>query len=194
VIVLASRSPQRRGILTALGIDHRVVVSRHVEDEVPGLEPGEQALVHARAKAEEVAARSGVPPGGAVLGADTMVVVDGAVFGKPAGAAEAAAMLRALGGRKHEVVTAVHLIGTEVRRDAVDLATVVFRPLSEAMLAWYLGRGEWQGRAGAYAIQGSGGALVARVEGDFTTVVGLPVAALVGLLEDLGIAPWSGPA
>ncbi|HJZ61028.1 MAG TPA: Maf family protein [Miltoncostaeaceae bacterium] len=194
MIVLASRSPQRRGILTALGVPHRVVVSRHAEDDVPGLEPGEQALLHARAKAEEVAARSGVPAGGAVLGADTMVVADGGVFGKPAGEAEAKAMLRALGGRAHEVVTAVHLIGAAGRREAVDRATVVFRPLSEAVLAWYLGRGEWQGRAGGYAIQGSGGALVARVEGDFTTVVGLPVAALVGLLEDLGIAPWSdGP-
>lgn len=145
---------------------------------------------HAAGKAHEVAARSGIPPGGAVLGADTIVVVDGDVLGKPPDRDAAQAMLRRLAGRAHVVATAVCLITPDAEDAFVDEATVRFRSFGTTQLAWYLDRGEWQGRAGAYAIQGSGAALVERVEGDFTTVVGLPMGRLLEVLETRGLTPW----
>jgi septum formation protein len=137
-----------------------------------------------------VAARAGIPAGGAVLGADTAVVVDGRALGKPAGPEEAAAMLRRLAGREHVVVSAIALISPAGERAAAERTAVRFRALDGAALSWYLATGEWRERAGGYAIQGAGAALVERVEGDYTTVVGLPVAALLRLLEEVGLAPW----
>ena len=99
-------------------------------------------------------------------------------------------MLVALSGRRHTVATGVCLVTTGGEHAFVDETAVWFRPFGDEQLDWYLERGEWQGRAGAYAIQGSGGSLVERIDGDFATVVGLPVARLVTLLEQLGLAPW----
>jgi len=186
VILLASRSPQRRALLGALGLEFQVVVSSVVE--------GEDPLGNARAKAEEVAGRLGVPVGGAVLGADTEVILDGRVFGKPADRAAAAEMLATLSGRPHTVRTAVCLITPDDRRELVDDTIVVLRPLDPAMASWYLDTGEWRERAGGYAIQGAGAAIVERIAGDYTTVVGLPLGALVTALAELGLAPWSAPA
>jgi septum formation protein len=137
-----------------------------------------------------------VPGGGAVLGADTAVVLDDRVLGKPADRTEAREMLTALSGRKHTVATGVCLVTAAGNHAFVDQTDVWFRPFGTEQLVWYLERGEWQGRAGAYAIQGSGGSLVERIDGDVTTVVGLPVARLVALFEALGLAPWqaSSPA
>ena len=182
MILLASRSPQRRALLGALGIDFQVAVS--------GIDEGLDPLVNARAKAEDVAGRLGVPAGGAVLGADTEVILDGRALGKPADRADAQTMLGALSGRDHLVRTAVCLITQRDRVERVDETTVVIRPLSETMRAWYLATGEWHERAGGYAIQGAGAALVERIAGDYTTVVGLPLGALVGALEELGLTPW----
>ena len=168
-----------------------MIASRYAEDDVDGQEPARLAAVHAREKAREVAARSGVPQGGAVLGADTVVALDGRLLGKPADRDEAQRMLRDLSGRRHAVLTAVCLISAGGEDAFVDEAAVTFLPLGDGHLSWYLDRGEWQGRAGGYAIQGSGATLVERVEGDFTTVVGLPVGRLVGLLTAAGLAPWS---
>ncbi|WP_217915566.1 Maf family protein [Miltoncostaea marina] len=183
MILLASRSPQRRALLGLTGVPFRVAVS--------GVDEGEDPLVNARAKARDVAARLGVPPEGAVLGADTEVLLDGRALGKPADADEAAAMLRALAGRGHVVRTAVHLVTAAAGHDLVDDATVAVRPLGEAEVAWYAGTGEWRDRAGGYAIQGRGATLVARIEGDHSTVVGLPLGALSALLGELGLAPWA---
>lgn len=183
MILLASRSPQRRALLGTLGVEFRVVVS--------AAEEGDDPVANARAKADEVAARSGVPPGGAVLGADTEVVLDGRSLGKPADRAAAAAMLRGLSGREHLVRSAVCLLTRADRHEICDETRVRFAPLSDALLGWYLDGGEWRDRAGAYAIQGAGAALVARIEGEYATVVGLPVAALARLLERVGLAPWS---
>ena len=187
MILLASRSPQRRALLGALGVPFRVVVS--------GVEEGDDPLANARAKARDVAARAGIPPGGAVLGADTAVVLDGAVLGKPADAADARSMLGALAGREHAVHTAVCVITQAVgERAGTDRTRVRFRPLPDAAIDWYLGTGEWRERAGGYAIQGAGAALVEAVEGDYTTVVGLPVGLTLRLLDAAGLAPWSpGP-
>jgi septum formation protein len=183
VILLASRSPQRRALLGALGVGFRVVAPRTDE--------GEDPLANARAKAREVAARAGVPEGGAVLGADTEVVLEDRVLGKPADAAAARRGLADLAGRTHVVRTAVSLITHRGERELVDETRVTFRPLGPALIDWYVGTGEWRDRAGGYAIQGAGAALVERIEGDYTTVVGLPVALLAGLLQDAGLAPWS---
>ena len=186
--MLASRSPQRRRLLSALGVPFRVVVSGVVE--------GDDPLANARAKARDVAARAGIPPGGAVLGADTAVMLDGAALGKPADAAEARSMLGALAGREHAVHTAVCVITQTVggERAETDRTRVRFRPLPDAAIGWYLAMGEWRERAGGYAIQGAGAALVEAVEGDYTTVVGLPVGLTLRLLDAAGLAPWSpGP-
>jgi septum formation protein len=188
VILLASRSPQRRALLGALGVEFRVVVSR--------VEEGADPVVNARLKAEDVAARAvgGLGPGDAVIGADTEVLLDGRALGKAADRAEAEAMLRALSGRVHSVQSAVCIRTATATREVLDETRVTFRSLPEGLLAWYLDGGEWRERAGAYAIQGAGAALVERIEGSYATVVGLPVAALGAALEDLGLAPWVSPA
>lgn len=152
---------------------------------------GEDAAANAFGKAQAVADRVGVPRGGAILGADTEVLLEGRALGKPRDAEDAARMLAALSGRDHVVVTALALRtdgGVEQRRAA---ATVRFRILSDALREWYVARGEWRDRAGGYAIQGAGAALVESVEGEPSTVVGLPVGAVVALLEETGLAPWS---
>ncbi|HMO01168.1 MAG TPA: Maf family protein [Miltoncostaeaceae bacterium] len=188
MILLASRSPQRRALLGALGVEFRVVVS--------GVDEGADPVANARAKAEDVAARAIPPlgPGDAVIGADTEVLLDGRALGKAADRGEAEAMLRALSGRVHSVVSAVFIRTPATTREVADETRVTFRPLSEGLLRWYLDAGEWRERAGAYAIQGAGAALVERIEGSYATVVGLPVAALGAALEDLGLAPWVSPA
>jgi septum formation protein len=182
VILLASRSPQRRALLAALGVPFRVAVSRVAE--------GADAEANALAKARDVAARVGVPPGGAVLGADTEVLVDGRALGKPADREQAGEMLRLLSGRVHEVHSAIALVGEHRERRALAVARVRFRALPPTAVEWYLGTGEWRERAGGYAIQGAGAALVERVEGDYTAIVGLPVAELVTALLELGLGPW----
>lgn len=173
-----------------MGIPHRVVTSRYAEDDVPGAGPDVLAAIHAAEKARDVATRVGFGRDAAVLGADTVVVVDDRALGKPADRDEARAMLELLRGRRHVVATAVCLVTPGGEHAFVDEAAVWFRPLGPGQVDWYLDRGEWQGRAGAYAIQGSGASLVTRVEGDFSTVVGLPVGRLVDLLERVGLSPW----
>jgi septum formation protein len=176
-VILASGSPQRRAILEQLGVGFRVVVP-----EVEELAAGEpRALVRENAlrKARAVA-------GERVLGADTAVVLDGRVFGKPADREQAADFLRALSGRTHEVISGIAVRAGDGRELADAAVTRVrFRTLAPRDLDWYLASGEWDGRAGAYAIQGRGAALVEWIEGDYPNVVGLPVAALLRLVPDL---------
>jgi septum formation protein len=178
-ILLASTSPQRRAILEQLGIPFEVVPPRYEEEDPAGAGAVELAREHARGKALSVADEAGERP---VLGVDTAVVLDGRVFGKPKGEAEAAAMLEQLGGKTHEVVSGLCLLTPAGEDVAHEVTRVTFRPLTARDLAFYVGSGEWQGRAGAYAIQGRGAALVERIEGDYLNVVGLPAALLVHLL------------
>ncbi|MCU0307726.1 MAG: Maf family protein [Thermoleophilia bacterium] len=173
-------------------MDFRVVASQEAEDSDRDLPAGARVLAHARGKAREVAARAGIPAGGAVLGADTEVVLDGRTLGKPRDAGEARTVLGALGGRAHEVLTGMVLVTPGGEREHLERAVVRFRPLPPALLDWYLATGEWRERAGGYAVQGAGAALVERVEGEPGTVIGLPVAALGRLLEGAGLAPWAG--
>ncbi len=170
-------------------MDFRVVTSREAEDSDEGLPARERVMAHARGKAREVAERTGVPEGGAVLGADTEVVLDGRALGKAADPGEAGAMLRSLAGRAHEVMTGVVLITAAGEAEALTVAEVRMRHLDEAMIEWYLGQGEWQGRAGGYAIQGAGAALAEGITGDPGTVIGLPVPTVADLLRSAGLFP-----
>jgi septum formation protein len=169
--VLASTSPQRRAILTQLGLPFDVMSPRFVE--APGTGPLERAAGKARS------VDGGEQP---VLGVDTEVLLDGQLLGKPANASEAEAMLEALAGRTHQVVSGLCLrtFAWEELHEATTLVT--FRTLTPRDLGAYVGGGEWEGRAGAYAIQGVGASLVQRIEGDFLNVVGLPASLLVRLL------------
>jgi septum formation protein len=177
-LVLASTSPQRRAILEQLRIGFEVVEPKYVEDDPPDADPVELVTRHAEGKARSVH-RDGV----VTLGVDTTVVLDGRVYGKAAGRDDARHMLNELSGRTHTVVSGLCLLGADqelVRHERTD---VTFRLLSPELVETYLVSGEWEGRAGAYAIQGLGGRLVERLEGDYLNVVGLPGALLVSLLE-----------
>lgn len=180
-LLLASTSPQRRAILEQLGIPFDVVAPRYEEDDAVGADPTELVRAHARGKARSVADAAGPRP---VLGVDTIVVVDGRAWGKPRDADEAAEMLDALGGRTHDVVSGLCLVTPGWEAVEHDVTRVTFRPLTPRDLASYVSCGEWVGRAGGYAIQGLGAALVERVEGDYLNVVGLPAATLVRLLAE----------
>jgi septum formation protein len=181
VLVLASSSPQRRAILAQVGLDF-VVRPAGVEELTAG-EPAAVAEENARRKAAAVAA-----PGGLVLGADTIVALDGAILGKPADAAQAREYVGRLAGRSHQVVGGIALARDgAVEASAVEVTEVRFRALTAAHIAAYVATGEWEGRAGGYAIQGRGAALVRGVAGDYLNVVGLPLARLLDLLPEAAL-------
>ncbi len=170
-LVLASRSPQRRAILEQLRIPFEVVEPDYAE------EPGTGPLERAAGKARSVGADERP-----VLGVDTEVVLDGQLLGKPADQTAAEAMLEALGGRTHEVISGLCLRTRAWEELHTETTLVTFRLLTPRDLAHYVAHREWEGRAGGYAVQGLGAALVERIEGDYANVVGLPVALLVRLL------------
>ena len=180
-LLLASRSPQRRAILEQLGLPFDVVSPRYDEVPRPGVEPIDVVRERALAKARSVAAGAGDRP---VLGVDTEVVLDGRIYGKPETAEEAETMLEELAGRTHDVVSGLALVTPGWETVAHDEARVTFRPLTPRDLATYVASGEREGRAGGYALQGLGAALVRRIDGDYLNVVGLPAAVLVGLLAE----------
>jgi septum formation protein len=169
-IILASVSPQRRAILEQLGVPFEVVAP---EFEESGGDPVELAAGKARS------VDGGECP---VLGVDTEVVVDGEALGKPADAGAAEAMLERMSGRTHEVVSGLCLRTPAWEELHGEATLVTFRSLTARDLAHYLSSGEWQDRAGGYAIQGLGASLVERIEGDYLNVVGLPAALLIRLL------------
>src|SRR5919108_5145255 len=172
-LLLASTSPQRRAILEQLGLPFDVAAPRYEEEDAPRGPPEELVRAHAAGKARSVAGEAGERP---VVGVDTAVVLEGRVYGKPRGAEEAAEMLAALSGRTHEVVSGLCLLTAAWEVVEHAATRVSFRPLAARDIATYIASGEWEGRAGAYAIQGLGAALVERIEGDYLNVVGLPAA------------------
>jgi septum formation protein len=180
-ILLASTSPQRRAILEQLGVPFDVVAPRYEEHDPPDADPVELVRAHAQGKARSVADEAGDRP---VLGVDTAVVCAGRVYGKAEGPEEAAAMLEALGGSTHEVVSGLCLRTQAWEELHTETTRVTFRPLTARDAATYIASGEWEGRAGAYAIQGRGAGLVERIDGDYLNVVGLPAALLVRLLAE----------
>lgn len=180
-LVLASRSPQRRAILTQLGLPYRVVEPDYDERALP-LRPSELVEAHSRGKARSVVRAAG---DGAILGVDTAVVIDDDVLGKPTDAEHARTMLERLAGREHVVCSGLTL-RTDEREITRHASTVVrFSAWTPDQLDAYVQLGEWRGRAGGYAIQGRGAALVESVSGDYANVVGLPVALLVRLLREI---------
>ena len=180
-LLLASTSPQRRAILEQLGIPFDAVAPSYEEDDRPDADAVELVREHARGKAHSVLAGADGRP---VLGVDTAVVLDGVAYGKPANAADAERMLERLSGRTHLVVSGLCLVTAGWELVEHESTRVSFRELTPRELAVHLVHGEWRGRAGGYAIQGRGGALVERIEGDYLNVVGLPAALLVRILAE----------
>ncbi len=190
-LVLASGSPRRHALLGLLGLPF--IIDPGGADETPpaGETPEEVARFLAFLKARTVAARH---PGAYILGADTLVTIDGLILGKPTDMADAARMLRLLRGRTHRVPTGVALIapnGTETA--LIETATVTMHPYTEVAISAYLSTGEPFDKAGAYAVQGAGGALVASVEGCYTTVVGFPLCRVAALLHGAGFVLPAAP-
>jgi septum formation protein len=175
-LTLASTSPQRRAILGQLGIPFQPAAPAFEEHDEPDADPAALVLAHAAGKARSVKAPC-------VLGVDTLVALAGRVMAKPADEEEARDFLRRLSGRAHTVHSGLCLrigVHEQLRHAATE---VRFRRLDEDDIEWYLAAGEWQGRAGGYAVQGRGAALVSGLAGDYTNVVGLPVPALLDALE-----------
>ncbi|HWR21996.1 MAG TPA: Maf family protein [Feifaniaceae bacterium] len=182
-IILASQSPRRRELMRMLNIPYEAIVS-DVEEDVPEqIAPGELVEALALQKARAVFAQH---PEACVIGADTVVYIDGEILGKPRDDADAAGILRRLRGRTHEVYTGVAVLaptGEEVDR---DVTRVTFAPMTEREIAWYVKTGEPRDKAGAYGIQGPGGIFIDRVEGNYFTVIGMPLPLLYRMLARAG--------
>jgi septum formation protein len=182
-IILASSSPRRRQLLEMLKIPFRVVAPDVDEHVRPNEDPAAYVTRLALAKAKQVAERE---PGELILAADTTVVLDDEIFGKPESPEEAVTMLLRLQGRTHSVMTAVAVTRDHQLKHQLDVSRVTFRPASRELLAAYVATGEPMDKAGAYAVQGLGAPLIERVEGDFFGVMGLPLRLALDLLETLG--------
>ena len=187
MLILASQSPRRREILHMLGyaFDCRPA---HADETIPAGTPPEKA-VELLAERKALAARLTAEDADTVLGSDTVVVLDGAILGKPADRSGAARMLRALSGRTHTVYTGVALLKGDEKIVFHDRAAVTFYPLDDAEIAAYIATGEPMDKAGAYGIQGRGSALVEGIQGDFFTVMGLPAGKTVRALRQMGVHP-----
>ncbi|MFZ5875054.1 MAG: Maf family protein [Nitrospirota bacterium] len=182
-LILASTSPRRRELLSRLGIPFEVASPRYDEVIDPDASPDDQAKTFALGKARSVAA-----PDAVVLGSDTLVVVDRAILGKPTDAADARRMLRLLCGRAHRVITAVAVVAPgQPDHVFLDEAAVTMRPADDAEIAAYVAAGEPMDKAGAYAAQGAGARFIEAIEGDQTTVIGLPLRRVAEALRKIGI-------
>jgi septum formation protein len=185
---LASRSPRRAELLARLGLDFGVIDLDIPEHQDAGEAAAEYVRRVAREKAGAGLLQVVAVPGALVLGADTEVILDGDVFGKPVDAEGAVAMLRRLSGRTHDVITAVSVVSAGREAQAVSTSLVTVAPLDDAAIAAYLSTGEWQGKAGAYAIQGRFEAHIEHMSGSFSGVMGLPMFETARLLREFGVA------
>ena len=183
-VILASQSPRRRELLTLVGITHVVRPADIDESLLPGEEPVPHAERLAREKAHRLAERH---PDAVVIAADTIVVLDGEIIGKPVDVAEACATLARLSGRTHTVYTAIAVARGGRTESAVEAVAVTFRTLGSAEIADYVSTGEPMDKAGAYGIQGFGATIVERIEGDYFSVMGLGLRRLVELLGRVGL-------
>jgi septum formation protein len=186
-VVLASQSPRRRDLLTLVGIAHEVRPADVDERVHPGEAPDAYVRRLAGEKARAVADAL-ADPGAAVIAADTTVVIDGEILGKPGDATEARAMVRRLAGRSHEVYTGIAVVRGARAADGVERVGVTFRALDDAEIAAYVATGEPMDKAGAYGIQGYGATIVERVDGDYFAVMGLSLVRTVALLREVGVA------
>lgn len=180
-LILASGSPRRRELLAQTGRLFRIIVSDADEIETADMSPTEVAVHNARVKALAVAAN--VPDSATIIGADTIVVLDGCVFGKPADEEDARRMLSDLSGRTHQVITGVCLVHGEQCTTFAETTNVCFKELTTSEIDAYIATGEPLDKAGAYGIQGAASAFVDHIEGDYDNVVGLPVARLERALD-----------
>lgn len=183
-VILASQSPRRRELLHQIGIAHDVRPADIDESYLPHESPAPHAERLAREKAM---ALTSADPGTVVIGADTIVVIDGAVLGKPGSVADAARMLATLSGRTHWVYTAVAVARGDTVVSGVEGVEVTFRPLTRQQVEAYVATGEPMDKAGAYGIQGFGATLVERIHGDYFAVMGLALGRLVDLLREVGV-------
>ncbi|MBI0445673.1 septum formation protein Maf [Deinococcus sp. DB0503] len=185
-VILASGSPRRRNLLANLGVPFRVVVSGEAEDS-PERDParlaGELATLKARAVAQS-------HPDAVVIAADTVVALGEELLGKPADEAENRAFVRRLAGRTHQVYTGVTVLSGGQESGGVERTNVTFRALTDSEIAHYARTGEGLDKAGGYGIQGVGMALVTRIDGDYSNVVGFPLALVIRLLRGAGVAVW----
>ena len=186
---LASRSPRRAELLTRLGLQFGILDLAIPEQQDATESAADYVRRVAREKAGAGLLQVVAVPDAVVLGADTEVVLDGVVFGKPADAVEAAAMLRRLSGRSHQVITAVSLLSAAREAQAVVVSEVTVEALSDADIARYLDSGERQGKAGGYAIQGRFEAHVLRLDGSYSGVMGLPLQQTAQVLRQFGLLP-----
>ncbi len=189
-IILASQSPRRRELLGQVGLTFEIVSPEVDEAQYGGLPPRELVQTLSRAKALDAARR--VPAGSLVLGADTVVVLDGQALGKPDGPEGARAMLTALSGRTHEVWTGFTLCRDGAVHTEAVATEVTFRALAPEEIDRYVATGEPLDKAGAYGIQGRGALLVAQIRGDYSNVVGLPLCAVGQALRRFGVDPLGG--
>lgn len=183
MLYLASQSPRRRELLAQVGEAHTPLSVDVEEIRLHGEAPEQYVSRVARDKARAGFALVAGEAGARVLGADTEVILGDDVFGKPADAGDAAAMLRRLSGREHRVVSTVWLVGADGERSATSVSTVRFAPLDDATIAAYVASGECMGKAGAYAIQGRAAAFVEHLHGSYSGVMGLPLYETSGLLR-----------
>lgn len=193
-IVLASASARRSSLLTQIGVRHQLMPANLDECLLAGERPTDYVLRLARDKALAILQVPGGRSGRPVLAADTTVVLDGKVFGKPSDERDCVDMLMALAGRSHEVMTAVALHDGVTMRSDLNVSRVTFRPLDEAECRRYWASGEPAGKAGAYAIQGLGAVFIARLEGSFSGVMGLPLFETAALLDAAGVRRWQAAA
>jgi septum formation protein len=189
MLYLASQSPRRRQLLEQLGVDFTVIDVDVPEQRAVGESPQDYVSRVAREKARAGMVALGKIPSAQVLGADTEVVLDDEVFGKPRDADDATQMLRRLSGRTHAVISAVWLVGAGHERSTISVSQVRFATLDEAAIAAYVATGEPFGKAGAYAIQGRGATLIEHLQGSYSGVMGLPVFETARLLRDFNAAP-----
>jgi len=189
MLYLASQSPRRRQLLEQVGIRFDTIEVDVPEARAPGEPPADYVSRVAREKAGAGLLKLTGVADAVVLGADTEVVLDDEVFGKPVDAAHATAMLRRLAGRSHKAISAVWCVSAGREERALSVSEVTFAALSEAAIAAYVASGEPTGRAGAYAIQGSAAAFISRLSGSYSGVMGLPLFETVELLRRFGIGP-----
>lgn len=187
MLYLASKSPRRKELLERIGIEFGIL-DLDIPEQRGDAEPALDYVMRvAREKAGAGLMTVIATPGAMVLGADTEVILDDVVFGKPVDREDAARMLRMLSGRTHQVVTAVALLNAGQELVNHHVSEVTFDALDEDLIAWYLDTGEWQGKAGAYAIQGKGEMLIRDLKGSFSSVMGLPVQMTGQMLRQFGV-------
>lgn len=186
---LASKSPRRRELLSMLGLDFGILDLDLPETPAPDEPPEDYVRRVAREKAGAGLLRMAGQPQAVVLGADTEVVLDGRIFGKPVDADDAAAMLRTLSGRTHAVISAISMVSAGRELHAVSVSQVTFAALDDDAVSAYLDAGEWAGKAGAYAIQGLAQCFISQLSGSYSGVMGLPLHETTQLLRQFGLFP-----